>query len=129
MYHGASEHADSMMTFISNPTTTHNTTAVEDPTLPHDNGLRVQSTLPSTSNYDVAAVTDDHETCSSYHTPSATRVYTPTWTENTLKYADAENIDDDRPQLEHWVYKTSNSEITIAERLEKSNWQADCSKL
>ncbi|KAH8597354.1 hypothetical protein B0O99DRAFT_685264 [Bisporella sp. PMI_857] len=33
----------------------------------------------------------------------------------------------DSSQLQRWVYEISDQEIPFAERLEKSNWEADCS--
>jgi hypothetical protein len=35
------------------------------------------------------------------------------------------SIDDGGSQLQLWAYETSNASITIAERLEKANWEAE----
>jgi hypothetical protein len=40
---------------------------------------------------------------------------------DTLEYS----IDDGGNQLQLWAYETSNASITIAERLEKANWEAE----
>ena len=40
---------------------------------------------------------------------------------DTLEYS----VDDGGNQLQLWVYETSNASITIAERLEKANWEAE----
>jgi hypothetical protein len=69
-------------------------------------------------------------------TPDANTYYqddsnTTTWSYNTFGNTASDDVgmQTKSPQLERWVYATANSEITLSDRLEKSNWETDCSRL
>jgi hypothetical protein len=124
-------------TFADSVNPPHNWPAIlTGPTIHYAGKSQVDSTLISASKNSTVAAHDigqGGETFDSDYRrrettpPPAPQSYsapaiTPTWTGKDL-----DHINIDRPQLERWVYETSNSEITTADRLEKSNWEADCS--
>ena len=50
--------------------------------------------------------------------------FTPTFDDGSTSYRSLE----DRPQLCQWLNETANSNLTVTERLERSNWEPDGSK-
>jgi hypothetical protein len=46
-----------------------------------------------------------------------------TSSDTPIQYDTSSNYQDNQVQLQQWAYQTSNSHLTVAERLEKANWQ------
>jgi hypothetical protein len=48
------------------------------------------------------------------------------WSEQSIDFGTTSNTaSSNAPQLQLWAYETSNTTITLAERFEKANWEAE----
>jgi hypothetical protein len=71
-----------------------------------------------------------HHTDHSQYSPTPTAStwgtcdqYFITCSDTPIQYDTSSNYQDNQVQLQQWAYQTSNSHLTVAERLEKSNWE------
>ena len=46
-----------------------------------------------------------------------------TFSDTPIRYDTSSNYQENQVQLQQWAYQTSNSHLTVAERLEKGNWE------
>lgn len=71
-----------------------------------------------------------HHTDRSQYSPNPTAStwgtsdqYLITSSDTPIQYDTSSNLQDSQVQLQQWAYQTSNSHLTVAERLEKANWE------
>jgi hypothetical protein len=93
------------------------------------------SLLHAPASYDEASASQMgayalHQTDYSQYSPTITH-YTwgtgdqpfITFSDTPIQYDTSSKYQDNQVQLQQWAYQTSNNHLTVAERLEKTNWE------